>query len=378
MKSISHSTRDDTHFLVEQEAAIDDYLAGLLKDIGEPGSSAALGSHRSPTQAYRAPASISLAIVGQPAVPHRDPPATDWRQDDVEGFDEDFGPDDEWVAEEAADSTDDALDLDLPPRSNQQVAMWPHQSNTPVRRTLSMAPSAESVPVRDEDLSADPLLVSEPTISVALLDSEEAELTQMPSPSVQDAQDAPPAQEPDSLLTRADAPEIADDDAQALPEESTVEADMPSARIETTPVVEPDWRIFAVGAAKVGLPVAEIFQVVADQAIEPIKGAPAHVAGTLTYQGRRRMILSLGPWFPGKAASPSQVILLGSDGLWGVSVGAELTDQTNWDEAQTHWRDDAERRGTRPWLAGVNRTSGIAFLTVAALRAALSAPRSGS
>ena len=84
------------------------------------------------------------------------------------------------------------------------------------------------------------------------------------------------------------------------------------------------------------------------------------------------MVLSLDAWMP-KVNTDAQVVLLGAQGLWGVRVGAELTD-LSWDDAETSWRDSNERSAGRPWLAGVNRIAGVAFLAVEALRSALSAP----
>ena len=85
------------------------------------------------------------------------------------------------------------------------------------------------------------------------------------------------------------------------------------------------------------------------------------------------MILSLDAWLP-KVTTNARIILLGPQGLWGVRVGEELADLT-WDDAETNWRDASERDAGRPWLAGVNRAAGVAFLAVESLRSALSAPR---
>ncbi len=137
--------------------------------------------------------------------------------------------------------------------------------------------------------------------------------------------------------------------------------------------VESDWQVFALGHLKVALPRAEIFDIVDDSSLRPIPGAPATLAGAVSYQERSRMILSLDAWLP-KVTSDARVVLLGAQGLWGVRVGAELTDLT-WDEAETSWRDASERNAGRPWLVGVNRAAGVAFLAVESLRSALSAPR---
>lgn len=139
-----------------------------------------------------------------------------------------------------------------------------------------------------------------------------------------------------------------------------------------TPVkTESAWRVFAIGQLKVALPSVEIFDIMEDSSLRPISGAPASVAGVIHYQDRPRMILSLDAWLP-KVAGDAQIILLGAQGLWGVRVGTEVADLT-WDEAQTRWRDSSERHASRPWLAGVNRAAGLAFLNVEFLRSALNA-----
>jgi purine-binding chemotaxis protein CheW len=139
------------------------------------------------------------------------------------------------------------------------------------------------------------------------------------------------------------------------------------------PKLESGWQVFALGHLKVALPSTEIFDIIDGASLRPIPGAPANVAGAVRFQDRSRMILSLDAWLP-KVTGDSRVVLLGAQGLWGVRVGAEIVDLT-WDEAGTSWRDASERDAGRPWLAGVNRAAGVAFLAVESLRSALNASR---
>lgn len=170
------------------------------------------------------------------------------------------------------------------------------------------------------------------------------------------------AREPKELPEEGEAPVCV---SQAEPPVDVVAA--------TTQKAGSGWRVFALGHLKVALPSAEIFDSVDDSSLRPIPGAPASVAGAVRYQDRSRMILSLDAWLP-KVTSDARLVLLGAQGLWGVRVGAELTDPA-WDETETSWRDASERNAGRPWLAGVNRTAGVAFLAVDSLRSALNAPR---
>lgn len=164
-----------------------------------------------------------------------------------------------------------------------------------------------------------------------------------------------------------------------LPEEGEAAVSVPRAEpavevvAATTQKVGSNWRVFALGHLKVALPSTEIFDIIDGASLRPIPGAPASVAGAVRYQDRSRMVLSLDAWLP-KVTGDARVVLLGAQGLWGVRVGAELIDLT-WDEAETSWRDASERGAGRPWLAGVNRAAGVAFLAVDSLRSALNNPR---
>jgi purine-binding chemotaxis protein CheW len=187
---------------------------------------------------------------------------------------------------------------------------------------------------------------------------------------------APEPEEPSSHalsleMVAQESIELAEED------EAPVSASLAEAPEEVVsaavPKLESGWQVFALGHLKVALPSTEIFDIIDGASLRPIPGAPANVAGAIRFQDRSRMILSLDAWLP-KVTGDSRVVLLGAQGLWGVRVGAEIVDLT-WDEAGTIWRDAAERDAGRPWLAGVNRAAGVAFLAVESLRSALNASR---
>jgi purine-binding chemotaxis protein CheW len=334
MKTFHHVSSDESaHFLVEQEVAIDDYLAGLLKDFTEPSESALYEARPAPPMDHRngKMAPISLTIVSRASLVQNDLDA------EVESFDI-SGP---W-SEDRIDTAVGPLDLDLPQRdASQSVEMSFEASVTlPEQGAWEEATETGSFVAKADDYPAE-------TVSESAAYAVDAVATEALDDESSDYLD----QQQDTL-------------GEIAPESSAVDA---------------SWQIFSVGAAKVGLPTAEIYAVVPSVTIEPLKGAPSHVAGSIIHQGRRRMVLSLSSWFPGGGVSnaSAQVVLLGADGLWGVHVGTAQIG-TVWDESQTNWRTVVEREGARPWLAGVNRSAGLAFLAVAALRAALKAPRSGS
>lgn len=313
MKSFHHAHGEESlHFLVEQDAAIDDYLAGLLKDIGE----ATLTAAPSAVEPFiRQNNPVGLSIVSRAPLGDFEP------SDDVIESDNQAA----W-SPDLHESSVVALSLDMPEDAEAELTDLP-QLNTEPQLFAEPAPLVNRV---EEPVMAD----SEPVTTM-------------------------PVMNPDTT------------------ESETVQATVPAVDEAASPVIAAvvkPWRIFAIGGVKVGLPVGEINEVLASPSIEPLKGAPAHVAGTVLHQGRRRMVLSLANWFPGAVVTTSYVLLLGTDGLWGVEVGPELT-ELPWDDSMTQWRSDDERAGARPWLAGVNRAAGVAFLTVPALRAALKSSR---
>lgn len=317
MKSFHHASGEESlHFLVEQDAAIDDYLAGLLNDLGDTAMTA---TPSAVDPFLRKTNPVGLAIVTRSSVDdvertgaailseHQEPRSTD-----------------------RFDAPVDTLNLDLPEDADEEATDLPMLNAEPqssVEALQSDAPHAEAPVVAD----------SEPVTTMPIAFAEDESVLSI--------------QEPVSVAPGSNEP----------------------VGPEIVPATKP-WRIFAIGGVKVGLPVGEIYDVLTSPSIEPLKGAPAHVAGTVLHQGRRRMVLSLASWFPGAVVATPHVILLGADGLWGVEVGHELMDLP-WDESMTQWRSDDERAGARPWLAGVNRSAGVAFLTVPALRAALKSSR---
>lgn len=143
--------------------------------------------------------------------------------------------------------------------------------------------------------------------------------------------------------------------------------------LKTEHKTESGWQVFALGHLTVALPSADIFDIIDDSSLRPIPGAPSSVAGAVSYQSRSRMIVSLDDKLA-NVTGDACIVLLGPQGLWGVRVGAQRTDLA-WDEAQTIWRTKNERNNERPWLMGVNRAAGVAFLAVESLRSALSAPQ---
>jgi len=332
------SSDESPHFLVEQEAAIDDYLAGLLKDLAEPPESSQVQAQPAAAMNNRNGklAPISLTIVGRASSVEYDLNA------DIDSFD---------ISDSSSayriDTAVGPLDLDLPQCDSSQPVEMSFGASVTQPEPDALEPEPDAWEGEAE------------TASFAKGADYPVERVSESAPSAVDARAslANAAESSDNLDQNRD------ETVPTAPESRTVDA---------------SWQVFSVGSAKVGLPTAEIYAVVSDVAIDPLKGAPSHVAGSIIHQGRRRMVLSLSSWFPGNASSASpQVVLLGAEGLWGVQVGAEQIGAV-WDASQTHWRTSAEREGARPWLAGVNRSAGLAFLAVAALRAALKAPRSGS
>lgn len=312
-----HSGRDQPFGLADQDAAIDAYLDGLLRD------------------------------------PDSEPCwSTDVTRDVVDDdYDEDF-------TEEAVADFErikrplgwSLVDLSkyktevIGKRAPEETVPLSDQPENQVQTTtpdisLHVADSADPVVEQQESIDMSSEAVSSDELSLEMVSEESVEL--------------PEESETPVSITQAD---------------SSVEVLVASA-----PKIESAWQVFALGHLKVALPRAEIFDIVDGSFLRPIPGAPASVAGAVSYQDRSRMILSLAAWLP-KVTSDARVVLLGAQGLWGVRVGAELTDLT-WDEAQTRWRDASERHAGRPWLAGVNRSAGVAFLAVESLRSALSASR---
>lgn len=340
MSTIYPSTGEEVRsLLVEQEAAIDDYLASLLKDFSEPGEPRPLQPEPvfAEEARHRKSTPISLTIVAKESLVRQDRHS----ELDTDAFDESETC---WSIDRVETAVG-PLDLDLP----QGMA-----ETSPETDTISCNASALDAVPSQEIEATDPVAASDAQteIAVAVPEAELAKETRQD----EGMKDAAPVQPPSIASDHAEVAAVAE-----------------AAGTDNT------WRIFSVGAVKVALPVDEIHTVVSPPVtIDSLNGAPAHVAGSILHQGKRRMILSLASWLPGASNNTaSQVVLLGAGGLWGVQVGFEQTG-VDWDDNQTNWRTESERTGTRPWLLGVNRTSGLIFLGIPALRAALRSPRSGS
>lgn len=341
MSTIYPSTGEEVRsLLVEQEAAIDDYLASLLKDFSEPGEPRPLQPE--PVSAeearHRKSTPISLTIVAKESLVRQDRHS----ELDTDAFDESETC---WSIDRVETAVG-SLDLDLPQGAAETS---PETDIIPCNASALDAAPSQEIEASDPDAAT----ATQTEAAVAVPEAELAEETRQDEGMPQDAAAVQPS---------STSPDRAEDAAAA-----------------EAAGTDNSWRIFSVGAVKVALPVDEIHTVVSPPVtIDPLNGAPAHVAGSILHQGKRRMILSLASWLPGASNNTaSQVVLLGAGGLWGVQVGLEQT-SVDWDDNQTNWRTESERAGTRPWLMGVNRTSGLVFLGVPALRAALKSPRSGS
>jgi purine-binding chemotaxis protein CheW len=308
-----HSVHEQPMGLADQDAAIDAYLDGLLRD------------------------------------PDSEPY---WSADDMDVVD-DY---DEGYSEEAVGDFEQikrSVGLSLVDLSKFKAGVI--EEPGPAEMKPPSPPPEKQVRVKTSDTNLSVEVLVEPVVE------QEVPVVMTPEEPSSDALSL-------EMSTKESVVELSEQDEATA---SVTHAEPPVAAVEQK--VESDWQVFALGHLKVALPRAEIFNIVDDSSLRPIPGAPATLAGAVSYQERSRMILSLDAWLP-KVTSDARVVLLGAQGLWGVRVGAELTDLT-WDEAETSWRDASERNAGRPWLVGVNRAAGVAFLAVESLRSALSAPR---
>jgi purine-binding chemotaxis protein CheW len=161
-------------------------------------------------------------------------------------------------------------------------------------------------------------------------------------------------------------------DGAEMPEPSPVEDEAPTTQAGAAATVDVHYLTLRVGSIKLAFARDEIDAIMPDAEIEPLRGAPEQVAGSVMHDGKRRMVLSLAPVVIGHAAVPQMqtVVMLGG-GLWGVAGGEVVEDMVvNID--QVKWRSPMERHDVRPWLAGLSRADGVAIVDTAALRRALS------
>ncbi|MFP4463414.1 MAG: chemotaxis protein CheW [Guyparkeria sp.] len=145
-------------------------------------------------------------------------------------------------------------------------------------------------------------------------------------------------------------------------------------------VVEPGrdgrWGWLRVGGMTMAIPGDAVTARYPEPALDPVPGAPAHVAGALAVDGRPRLILSLAALagIKERNLAAREVLLLGQGGLWGV-VGERVDRAPELDDQAVEWRGEEQKAHRRPWLAGTAPTAGVAVLDVAGLRAALRASR---
>ncbi|QGT77898.1 hypothetical protein GM160_02725 [Guyparkeria halophila] len=157
------------------------------------------------------------------------------------------------------------------------------------------------------------------------------------------------------------------------PEATAVPAE-PEAPAE--PVQDDRWAWLRVGGMTMAVPAGAVASRHADPVLDPVPGAPAHVAGALNVDGRPRLILSLATLtgLRERDNAAREVFLLGKGGLWGV-VGERVDQPPALDDEAVEWRSESQKAGRRPWLSGTASAMGVAVLDETGLRAALRASR---
>lgn len=136
------------------------------------------------------------------------------------------------------------------------------------------------------------------------------------------------------------------------------------------------WSWMRIGGMTMAIPVEAVDSRHRHPTLDPVPGAPSQVAGSLSVEGRPRLILSLAALtgMRRRANAETEVLLLGKGGLWGV-VGERVDQPPELKDESVEWRSEAQRSTRRPWLAGTASAAGVAVLDVAGLRAALKASR---
>ncbi|WP_407274968.1 hypothetical protein [Halothiobacillus sp. DCM-1] len=133
------------------------------------------------------------------------------------------------------------------------------------------------------------------------------------------------------------------------------------------------WQFFRRGALTIAAPATEIFAVLTNPSLHPVRQAPAHLAGAVQHQGRWAPVLSLDGLLPAINTEPV-VVLLGSDGLWGIQLGQMQSPPDISALAAVQWRSNVDDTPSdRAWLAGVNPAQRLVVLNTAALRRLLDA-----
>ena len=183
---------------------------------------------------------------------------------------------------------------------------------------------------------------------------------------------APPAAEPE--VTK-DAPAATEEAAADTPEDPDAK---PAAAMATEPETDREvspWAWLRVGGMTLAIPAETVVSRHVDAELEPVPGAPAQVAGALSVEGRPRLILSLASVTGARpSGTATEVLLLGTGGLWGV-VGETVEQPPAFDAEAVQWRSESQKAERRGWLAGTHPAAGVAVLDVAGLRTALKGSR---
>ncbi|WP_322521949.1 chemotaxis protein CheW [Guyparkeria halophila] len=162
------------------------------------------------------------------------------------------------------------------------------------------------------------------------------------------------------------------------PTEASPEADPTPAEASDSSQAAEDacWGWLRIGGMTMAIPADAIDSRHPEPALEPVPGAPSQVAGSLSLEGRPRLILSLAAvtGLRERADAETEVFLLGKGGLWGVA-GERVEQPPELNDESVEWRNETQRAARRQWLAGTASAAGVAVLDVAGLRAALKASR---
>ncbi|MFO7808876.1 chemotaxis protein CheW [Guyparkeria sp.] len=217
--------------------------------------------------------------------------------------------------------------------------------------------------------------------------------TTVVAPSVPDVEPSAASNEPEEMDDGADDPDapartasdVASEETPVAVPDSSVTPAEPFPESEGRPAVTTDstdvaqdahWGWLRIGGMIMAIPADAIESRYPAPDLEPVPGAPSHVAGALPVDGRPRLILSLATLtgMRGRADAETEVLLLGKGGLWGV-VGERVEQPPELDDESVEWRNEVQRTARRAWLAGTASVAGVAVLDVAGLRAALKASR---
>lgn len=308
------------HAMAEQDAAILDYLDGLLRESDVVNANVA---------------NLTLITsVGPVSAPAIDDDPSDWSLADAEYME---SPDDDMPSETVAEVATGAAADDQPAADEAVVVM-----------------SSDA-----EAMMAAAMLAEQEVGSAVEVGAPTAEASAVEAMSVESVEES----EPSTVVVPPDAPEVSEP-SPAVAEVMTGQADTAS--------VDAHYLTLRVGSIKLAFARDEIAAIMREVEIEPLRGAPEQVAGSVMHDGKRRMVLSLAPVVIGHAAVPQMqtVIMLGG-GLWGVA-GGEIVEDMVVNIDQVKWRSPMERHDVRPWLAGLSRADGVAIVDTAALRRALS------